>query len=123
MEQHSLAGADMVLALGVNPLIADAIREHNYMHKLEPKTKMSNALLCLEQLTGLIAASAFVQPDKKLASVKLSSLKKKIKDKAFARGVDRTMLSQCEARLGLPFDEAAAICLTAMQERAGELGL
>jgi len=122
-EQHSLVGAEMVLKLGVHASIADAIREHNYHHKLQPGTAMSKAMMSLEQITGLIAASAFVQPDKKLASVKLSSLKKKIKDKSFARGVDRTMLSQCEPLLGLPFDEAVALCLSAMQERASELGL
>jgi lysyl-tRNA synthetase class 2 len=83
MEQHSLAGAEMLAGVGVHSLITDAVREHNYIHKLDPKTIMSKSMMCLEQLTGLIAASAFVQPDKKVASVKLSSLKKKIKDKAF----------------------------------------
>jgi lysyl-tRNA synthetase class 2 len=123
MEQHSLAGAAMLASMGIHPMIVEAVREHNYMHKLEPKTIMSKSLMCLEQLTGLITAAAYVQPDKKVASVKLSSLKKKIKDKAFARGVDRTMLSQCESLLGMQPDDAYALCLTAMQARADELGL
>ncbi|MCW1929767.1 MAG: lysine--tRNA ligase [Candidatus Kerfeldbacteria bacterium] len=123
IDRHSIVGAQMLQDLNVHPLIVDAVREHNHQHNLEPKTMMSKALKSLEQITGLISACAFVQPDKKLASVKLSSLKKKIKDKSFARGVDRTMLSQCEALTGIPFDEAVEICLKAMQERAAELGL
>lgn len=123
IERHSIVGAEMLQKINVHPLIVDAVREHNHHHKMQPNTIMSKTMMCLEQITGLIAASAFVQPDKKLASVKLSSLKKKIKDKSFARGVDRTMLSQCEALTGLPFDTAVEICLTAMQARASELGL
>lgn len=123
MDRHSLVGAQMLQELGVHQLIVDAVREHNYHHKIEPKTALSKAMQSLEQITGLISASAFVQPDKKLASVKLSSLKKKMKDKGFARGVDRTMLLQCEQLTGIPFDEAAELCLRAMQERADELGL
>ncbi|MBI2411061.1 MAG: lysine--tRNA ligase [Candidatus Kerfeldbacteria bacterium] len=120
MDQHGLVGAEMAKEKNIHPLIVDAIREHNYHHKLEPKTLLSKAMMCLEQLTGLISAATFVQPDKNVHSVKLSSVKKKFKDKGFAKGVDRTMIAKCEELLGLSLDQSIEICLKAMQDSPQE---
>lgn len=123
MEKHSLIGADMLEERGVNELIVRAVREHNPMHGLEPDTMLSKVLLTLEQITGLVSAATFVRPDKDVRSVKLKSLKKKFKDKSFARGVDREGISRAEELIGITTDEALEMCLIAMQESAEELGL
>jgi hypothetical protein len=122
-ERHSLVGADWLGEQQINPIIVDAVREHNPIHLLTPRTLLSKTLLSLEQLTGLIIAAALVRPGKKLASVKVSSIKKKLKDSAFARGVSREMIGQVEALTGLPLEQAIEICLTAMQAEAAKLEL
>ncbi len=122
-EEHSLVGAALLEERGVHKLVVDAVREHNYHHGLTPTTMLSKAMMSLEQLTGLIVACALVRPDKKITSVTLKSVKKKLKDKAFARGVDRAMIHRSEELLGLSLDEALEICLAAMQADAESLGL
>lgn len=122
-EQHSLIGAEWLKAAGFQPEIVEAVRVHNHMHGLEPKTLLEKALWCAEELTGLIVACAFVQPDKKLASVKPSSVKKKFRDKSFAAGVNREIISKCEEMIGLNLDQLIEIELKAMQAIASSLGL
>ncbi|MBI4359676.1 MAG: HDIG domain-containing protein, partial [Candidatus Jacksonbacteria bacterium] len=122
-KRHSLMTADILNKKGVHPAIVEAIRVHNHIHGIEPKTLMEKALYCAEELTGLVVASALVQPDKKLSSVDVPSVIKKFKDKAFARGVNREIIFQCEPMLGLSLEKLTAITLSAMQEKAGELGL
>ncbi len=123
MKEHSLIGAKMLEEKGVHSLIVDAVREHNYVHGFQPKTLMSKAMMSLEQLTGLITATTYVRPDKSIHSVKVKSVKKKLKDKSFASGVDRTMINKSEELTGLTVDEAIHICLEAMQKNADTLGL
>jgi predicted hydrolase (HD superfamily) len=90
---------------------------------VEPESKMDWSLFICDSLTGLIVATALVRPDKKLASVKVKSVKKKFKDKAFARGTRREDIALCEEKLGLPLDEFVKISLEAMQKIAKQLGL
>ena len=123
MELHSMAGADQLAAIHIHPLIVDAVREHNPAHGLPPHTLLSKALLTLETFTGLIIATTFVRPDKKIAGVEVRSVMKKFKTKGFAAGVDRDLIRQCETLLNLPLEQATDICLTAMKQDAEELGL
>ena len=100
-----------------------AIEAHNGEENGTPITEpFHHALRCGETVTGLVSAAALVQPDKKLASVKVKSLKKKFKDKAFARRVSREVIRECE-KLGLELPEFFRLALEAMQGIAGELGL
>ncbi len=122
-EKHSLVGSDMLEEHNLHQLIIDAVREHNPAHGLVPNTLLSKTLLTLETLTGLILASTFVRPDKKIASVKVSSVKKKFKDKSFAAGVPRDLIVQAEEMIGLTLEESITICLEAMKKDADELGL
>ncbi|MFA6254526.1 MAG: HDIG domain-containing metalloprotein [Patescibacteria group bacterium] len=85
-------------------------------------TKLQHLLAAAETITGLIYASALVRPDKKLESVEVSSIKKKMKDKSFAAKVNREVIRECEAA-GIPLDEFIAISLKAMKEIAGEIGV
>ncbi|MFC1711725.1 HD domain-containing protein [Patescibacteria group bacterium] len=88
-----------------------------------PKNKIEWAMLIADSLTGLIVATALVRPDKKLASVKVKSIKKKFKQPSFAAGTRREQIAMCEEKLGIPMDEFFNLSLKAMQEISSELGL
>ena len=80
------------------------------------------ALAASETITGLIVATALVYPDKKVASVKTSSVVKRMKEKAFAASVRRESIMECE-QIGIPLDEFAALAIEAMKGIAEEIGL
>ena len=84
---------------------------------------MEKVLYAVDELTGLITATALVRPDKNIASVELGSIKKKWKNKAFAAGVNREEIEHAAADLGVPLDEHIGIVLQAMQAIAPTLGL
>ncbi len=81
-----------------------------------------HALAAGETITGLIVATALVYPDKKLAPVKPKSIRKRIKEKAFAAGANRDIIRECEL-IDIPLDEFCNICLEAMQAISDDLGL
>src|SRR3990167_7774266 len=86
-------------------------------------TMLRKCLYCVDELTGFIIAVTLVRPSRKIAEVEVASVKKKMKDKGFARQVDRTQIMQCEALLGISLDEFVAFTLDAMKGIASELGL
>lgn len=86
------------------------------------ETKLQHLLAAAETITGLIYASALVRPDKKLASVEVSSIKKKMKDKSFAAKVNRDVIKECE-QAGIPLDEFIDMSLRAVKEIAAEIGV
>ena len=100
-----------------------AVSEHNAEALGIPReSRFGIALACGETITGLIVATALVMPDKKLASVKASSVRKRMKKRDFARAVSREIICECE-RLGIPLEEFIELSLGAMQGVADELGL
>ncbi len=120
---HGLEAARILEEKGVDPEIIDAIRMHNEQASGQKRTtRFQHALAAGETITGLIIATAMVYPDKKLASVKVKSIVKRMKEKAFAASVNREIIMECE-RLGLSLDEFAGIALGAMQEISADLGL
>lgn len=121
--QHSLVGSQWLAEAGLTAEIVEAVRVHNHMHGFEPKTLLEKALWCAEELTGLIVACALVQPDKKLASVKESSVLKKFKTKGFAAGVNRDIVAKCQEMISVSLEELIGIELKAMQAIASDLGL
>lgn len=124
--QHTLQMAEWLKGAGeTDTEILGAILSHNYAHTGEnsPSNKMEWALYCCDELTGLIVAVALVRPDKRLASVTIDSVMKKWDEKAFAAGVHREQIAQCEEKLGIPLKEFVGIVLGAMQGIADELGL
>jgi len=112
------------------------LREHNYADEVIEAVKMHNeaasgkkredvfhkALAAGETITGLITATALVYPDKKLASVKASSVLKRMKDKRFAASVDRGIIMECE-QIGIPIAEFVELALNAMRGISDQLGL
>lgn len=122
-ERHTLVTADILLQKGVAEDYVKAIIAHN---ERVPGSQRSSALEHLlsaaENITGLIVACALVMPDKKLKSVQGSSIKKRMKEKAFARNVDRSAIMECE-QAGIPLEEFIELSLKAMQEINEQLGL
>jgi len=120
---HGLGAVKILTEKGIDPEIIDAIAMHNEMAtKKSRETVFQHALAAGETVTGLIMATALVYPDKKLAGVKVKSVTKRMKEKAFAASVNRDNIRECE-RIGIPLDEFVQISLTAMQERSEQLGM
>lgn len=108
---------------GIDPEIIDAIRMHNERAHGNKRTALfHHALASGETVTGLVTATALVYQDKKLASVKPGSVRKRFKEKAFAKGANREIISECQY-LGLEVNEFCDLALAAMQEISGDLGL
>ena len=109
---------------GLDEGVVEAIELHNLeAHPGKCRTsRFHHALAAGETITGLVIATALVYPDKKLASVKPKSVKKRIKEKAFARGANREIIKECEDA-GIPLADFCDLSLRAMQEISDELGL
>lgn len=106
-------------------LLAD-IRAHyaaKYGEEYPLDTMLRKSLYCVDELTGFIIAVTKVRPSKRIEEVEVSSVKKKMKDKAFAAQVDREQIKKCEELLGISLDEFIEITLGAMKPIAAELGL
>jgi predicted hydrolase (HD superfamily) len=103
--------------------ILDAIRMHNEVSAgKERNTKFQHALAAGETITGLIFATTYVYPDRKLTSVKPKSVVKRMKEKMFAASVKRENILECEM-IGIPIEEFAALSIQAMMPIAGSIGL
>jgi len=121
--RHTVVASQALRHAGIDDEVIDAIRHHNAEAlNLQRSTLFHHALAAAETITGLIVASALVQPDKKLASVKPESVIKRMAKKDFARAVDRNVIRECE-KLGLTLEEFVELAVGAMQGVAGELGL
>ncbi len=120
---HGLEGERILSENNCDPEMIEAVRMHNEAAAGAVRSKEFHfALAAGETVTGLITATALVYPDRKLASVKVKSVTKRMKEKAFAASVNRDTVLECE-KIGLPLDEFAAIALAAMQGISGRLGL
>jgi len=120
--QHGVGAAQALRDLGVSEEAAHAVAAHNPDTGVLAGARMDVALIAADQLSGLITAAALVRPDRDLAGVQLKSVRKRYREGAFARGVDRASIARC-AELGLALDDFMALGLQAMQGIAPELGL
>ena len=123
INKHGLVSERILSEAGVNEFIIQAIKAHNPALHQDLNSLLAKTLYSVEELTGLVVACALVQPDKKLISVSIDSLKRKFKQKSFAAGVDRELIRSSEELIGLSLDDVFRIALQAMQEHAKELGL
>jgi uncharacterized protein len=121
---HGIVSVKILTENGVDEDIVDAIKAHNELASGAPQrtTNFHHALAAGETITGLITATALVYPDKKLSSVKVKSITKRMKEKSFAASVNRDVIMECE-KLGLSIDEFAQTALEAMQSVSQDLGL
>ncbi len=119
---HGMIAAD-ILKDKVDEEILNAIKSHNFENtSVMPQSKMEHCLIAADAISGLVIACAMMMPSKKLEEVKVDSIKKKYKQKDFARNCSRENMLYCE-KAGIPLDKFFEISLIALQGIAPDLGL
>ena len=122
-EEHPSEGVRILRAKGYPEDILVAILGHAQYTNTPRKSRMAKTLFAVDELTGLITATALVRPTKSVHEVDARSVRKKMKDKAFARGVSREDVVNGAQELGVDLDEHIAFVISAMQARSADLGL
>jgi putative nucleotidyltransferase with HDIG domain len=122
-DKHPAAGAPILRERGVSDDIIHDIQTHAEYLDLPRETKRQKALYAVDELSGFLVAVALVRPGRTLEGIEASSVKKKMKDKAFARAVNREDITRGAAELGEPFDEHIVFVARALQAAAPQLGL
>jgi len=121
--EHPAEGVRHLRALGYPEEILQAILGHAHYSGVARETRMAKALFAVDELCGLITAAALVRPSRSVLDLEVSSVKKKMKDKAFARGVSREDVIQGAAELGVELDAHIGFVIEALRARAALLGL
>src|SRR5215831_13330619 len=122
-EEHPYKGNEILGDRGYSDEIRRAIMSHAEYSGVTRESPMEKALFACDELAGFITACALVKPGKSLAEVEAKSVRKKMKDKAFARSVNRNDITSGAADLGVDLEEHIAFCIEAMKGIAEELGL
>lgn len=120
---HATKGAEILRQKGYPEEIVTAILGHADYTGVPRTTPMARALYACDELCGLVTAVALVRPSKKVADVEVKSVLKKMKEKGFARGVNRDDIQKGTEELGVPFEEHVANVIEAMRGAATALGL
>jgi len=119
-ERHTTETVRLLAGRALDPAVVHAIQAH--ASKVPCESAMDWAIYSIDPLTGLIIAAALMHPDKKLGAIDLEFIKRRYKEKSFAKGARREEIEESR-NLGLDLDEFIAICLAAMQGISEELGL
>jgi predicted hydrolase (HD superfamily) len=122
-EEHPFVGVKFLREQGWPEEMLHAILAHADYSGVLPETHLDKALFASDELAGFLTACALVKPSKAIAEVEVAGVKKKMKDKAFARAVKREDITRGAELLGIPVEEHIGNCLLAMQTHAAELGL
>jgi predicted hydrolase (HD superfamily) len=123
LEEHPFVGVRELERLGWPEATRTAILGHATYSGVPRETHLAKALFACDELSGFLTACALVKPTKSIADVEPAGVRKKLKDKAFARGVNRDDVIQSAQELGVELDVHIAFCLAAMQRRSADLGL
>ncbi len=123
IEEHAKIGAEWLRERGYPNDVVHAVLAHNDYHGVDRDDLMSRVLFACDELTGLITATALVRPNKSIVGLEATAVRKKMKDKAFARGVNRDDVVNGAKELGVDLDEHIAFVITAMVDEADALGL
>lgn len=122
-QEHPFVGVRELERLGWPAELRTAILGHAQYSGVPRQTHLARALFACDELAGFLTACALVQPTKAIADVAVPSVRKKMKDKTFARGINRADILQGATELGVDLDTHIAFCLHALQQRAPEIGL
>jgi putative nucleotidyltransferase with HDIG domain len=120
---HPMKGEPMLAERGVTEEIRRAILSHANYSGVPRESLLEKTLFACDELAGFLTAVSYVKPSKSIAEVDVKSVRKKLKDKGFARSVSRDDIVNGAQELGVDLDEHIGLCIAAMQARAGELGL
>jgi predicted hydrolase (HD superfamily) len=123
LEEHPFVGVKHLRELGWPEMVLQAILAHADYSGVARESHLEKALFACDELAGFLTACALVKPTKSIMDVEVAGVKKKMKDKAFARAVKREDITGGAELLGVPIEEHLGVCLRAMQEKAEWLGL
>lgn len=123
MEEHPFVGVKVLEEQGWPEELRTAILGHAEYSGVPRHTHLAKALFACDELAGFLTACSLVKPTKSIHDVEVAGVKKKMKDKAFARGVNRDDIIKGAEELGVPLDDHIAFCIAAMQRNAEALGL
>jgi predicted hydrolase (HD superfamily) len=123
LEEHPFVGVRELEQLGWPAELRTAILGHAQYSGVPRVTHLDKCLFACDELAGFLTACALVKPSKSIADVEVAGVRKKMKDKAFARGVNRQDVIQGAAEMGVELDAHIGFCIEAMRRRASELGL
>lgn len=121
--EHPYEGSKILREQGYPEEMIHAILAHADYSGVPRVSPLDHALFACDELAGFLTACALIKPSKSILEVETASVKKKLKDKAFARGVHREDVYKGAEEMGLPLEEHIAFCIEAMRSVAGELGL
>src|SRR5437868_1883845 len=122
-EGHPFVGVKWLRENGWSEEVCRAILSHADYSGVEPQTPMEKTLRAVDELSGFVVAVTLVRPSKSINDVELSSVKKKMKDKAFARAVNREEIVHGAEELGMPLDEVITNVIAAIKADAERVGL
>ena len=122
-EDHPFKGSEILKQRGYSEEIRRAILSHAEYSGVARESAMEKTLFACDELAGFITAATLVKPSKSLAELDAKSVRKKMKDKAFARSVNRNDIINGAADLGVDLEEHITFCIEAMKGIAGQLGL
>jgi predicted hydrolase (HD superfamily) len=120
---HPMKGEAILAERGVDVITRRAIRSHATYSGVPRHSLMERALFACDELAGFLTACSYVKPSRSIDEVDVGSVKRKLKDKGFARNVNREDIINGAQELGTPLEEHIAFCIAAMKQRAAELGL
>jgi len=120
---HPLKGEPILAERGVDDDIRRAILSHASYSGVPRLSRLEKTLFACDELAGFLTAATYVKPTRSVHDLEVASVRKKMKDKSFARAVSREDILNGAAELGVDLDEHIAFCIRAMQERAPALGL
>ncbi len=120
---HPMKGEAILAARGISEEIRRAILSHANYSGVSRDSLLEKTLFACDELAGFLTACSYVRPSRSIAEVETKSVRKKLKDKAFARSVSRDDITMGAEALGIDLDAHIDFCLAAMRKRAAELGL
>lgn len=123
LDRHPAEGAPVLRERGFPEWVVEAVLSHGENMDIPRDTKLRKTLFAVDELCGFVSAVALVRPSKSVRDVKVSSVKKKLKDKRFAEAVDRDQIRTSADELGVEFDEHIGVVIEALSASAEELGL
>ncbi len=123
VQDHPFRGSEILKERGYDEAFRRAILSHADYSGVPRLTRLEKTLFACDELAGFITATALVKPNKSLAEVEAKSVRKKMKDKAFARSVNRDDITKGAQELGVDLEEHIAFCIEAMKGIASDLGL
>ena len=123
LPDHPMKGEPILAARGVDEETRRAILSHADFSGVPRVTKLEKTLYGCDELAGFLTACSYVKPGRSIAEVETKSVRKKLKDKAFARAINREDIIRGAAEMEIDLDEHIAFCIQAMQQKAAELGL